>query len=107
MKTRGSLIPGFFRCSSMEKKNISPQEDYKIRCPRLGHQINFSYCRFENKGKPCFKALDCWHVHFDVVGFFKEKLSAEEWDKTFGAPPKPKLLSLVELIEQAKKNSGK
>lgn len=101
------MIPGFFRYPSMEKKIIPPQEDDEIRCPRLGHQISFSYCRSENKGKPCFKALDCWHVHFDVVGFFKAELSAEDWDKTFGAPPKPKLLSLVELIEQAKKNSRK
>ena len=37
----------------------------------------------------------------------KEKeLSPEEWEKVFAGPPKPKLLSLMELIEQAKNRAG-
>jgi len=87
----------------MKKQNTPPGDDYNIRCPRLGHQISFSYCRSENLGLPCFKTLDCWHDHFLVEEFLREKLTPEEWDKVFGSPPKPKMLSLVELIEQAKK----
>lgn len=87
----------------MELKKSPPAEGYNIRCPRLGHQIEFSYCRFENRGLPCFKVLDCWYTHFQVADFLKEELSSEEWDKTFNRPPMPKLTSLVELIEQAKK----
>ncbi len=90
----------------MERKKTPPDDEYTIRCPRLGHQISFSYCRSENRGLPCFKTLDCWYSHFQVEELLKKELSPEEWDKTFAAPPKPKLLSLVELIEQAKKRNS-
>jgi len=87
----------------MNKKNIPPGDENKIRCPRLGHQISFSYCRSENKGLPCFKSLDCWFEHFPVEAYLRRELKPEEWDNVFNRPPKPKMLSLVELIEEAKK----
>jgi len=51
---------------------------------------------------PCFKTLDCWFEHFLVEEYLREELKPEQWDQVFGRPPKPKMLSLVELIEQAK-----
>jgi len=86
------------------KKKTPPSDDYQIRCPRLGHQIYFSYCHIENQGSPCFKILDCWHTHFDVEGHLKTRLSKDEWEKVFTRQTKPKMLTLLELIEQAKKN---
>lgn len=87
----------------MRRENTPPEESYKIRCPRLGHQISFSYCRVENQGLPCFKTLDCWYDHFLVEEHLRTALTPEEWSKVFGKPTKTKLLSLVEMIEQAKK----
>ena len=87
----------------MKKKCYPPGKDYQIRCPRLGHQIDFSYCRSENQGLPCFKILDCWFQHFSVEEYLREELEAEEWNTVFGVQPKSKMLSLVELIEQAKR----
>ncbi len=82
----------------------NPQgEDYQIRCPRLGHQVSFSYCRIENSGLPCFKALDCWFRHFSVEEFLQKEISPDQWEKIFCRPPKNKMLSLVELIERAQK----
>ena len=86
----------------MKKPDAPPKDDQKIRCPRLGHQISFSYCRLENRGLPCFKILDCWQGHFQVEGYLKKELTAEQWEKAFSGAPKPKILSLVELIQQAK-----
>lgn len=86
----------------MKELDAPPKEDYRIRCPRLGHQISFSYCRAENRGLPCFKTLDCWCDHFPVEEYLKKDLTAEEWERAFSGPPKPKILSLVELIQQAK-----
>ena len=74
-----------------------------IRCPRLGHHIYFSYCRKENRGLPCFKTLDCWYEHFLVEDLLREQLTPEQWNSVFESPPKPKMLSLVEMIEEAKK----
>ena len=87
----------------MEKPTTPPEDEFEIRCPRLGHQIYFSYCRFENQGFPCFKILDCWYPHFKVEAFLQKELPPEEWDKLLEKKLKPKMLSLVEMIEQAKK----
>jgi hypothetical protein len=86
----------------MRRENEPPGDDYEIRCPRLGSQITFSYCRFENGGLPCFKILDCWFDHFLVEDYLRKGLKDEDWEKAFQKPKKPKLLSLVELIERAK-----
>ena len=88
----------------MKIKNSPPDDDYRIRCPRLGHQIPFSYCRKENQGLPCFKIIDCWYNHFPVEQYLKKDLTSDEWEKTFNRPPRNKIVSLLELIEQAKKS---
>ncbi len=78
------------------------KEQLTTRCPRLGQQIAFSYCRTENNGLPCSKALDCWHTRFPVEDLLRKELSPEEWKQAFESPPKPKVHSLLELIEKAK-----
>lgn len=86
----------------MRRVSEPPSEDEKIRCPRLGHQVPFSYCRSENKGLPCFKTLDCWYEQFLVEEFLQRELSPDQWETAFKRPKTTKLLSLVELIQQAK-----
>ncbi len=89
----------------MTQKNTPPDDTFQIRCPKLGHQIYFSYCRQENMGNPCFKTLNCWYIHFQVVDYLKKELTAEEWQDSFEKPPKPKMLSLVEILEQVQKKT--
>jgi hypothetical protein len=74
-----------------------------IRCRRLGNPVPFSYCRIENKGLPCSMIVDCWYDHFMIEDFLRQELAPEEWDRVFNQPRKPKVLTLVELIEEAKK----
>ena len=87
----------------MRRESKPPPEEDRIRCPRLGHQVPFSYCRSENKGLPCFKTLDCWYDYFLVEAFLQKELTPDQWEKTFKRPKTTKLLSLVELIQEAKK----
>ena len=87
----------------MKPKSKIPSDEFEIRCPRLGHNIYFSYCRSENGGLPCFKALDCWHPHFEVENCLRKELSEEQWQQTFMCPPKPKVLSLVEMVAKYSK----
>jgi hypothetical protein len=79
-----------------------PDDEFKIRCPKLGHEIVFSYCRSESGKLPCRKVLDCWHPYFEVESYFREILSEDQWKAVFETPPKPKMLTLLELIEQVK-----
>ena len=91
----------------MEETVTPPDDNFEIRCRKLGHQIRFSYCRRENNGLPCFKTLDCWYPFFPVEEFLRQQLSPEEFAEAFDKPQKPKVLSLVELIEQAQKKTSK
>ena len=54
-------------------------------------------------GLPCFKTLDCWYIHFQVVEHLQQELSATEWQDAFQKPSTPKMVSLAELIEKAQK----
>jgi hypothetical protein len=77
------------------------------RCPRLGGPVSFGYCR-EPAGEslPCWKILECWWEVFDVSAYLREQLSEEDFDRLISAKPKPKVASLLELIEKAKQNVG-
>ena len=90
----------------MEETIAPPDDGFQIRCPRLGHQIFFSYCRQENMGIPCRRILDCWYTYFPVVEFLEQELSPEEWQSAFGRPVKPKMTSLVEILEKVLKDKG-
>jgi hypothetical protein len=87
----------------MIDKAVPPDKNSQIRCPKLGHQIYFTYCYQENFGKPCAKILDCWHCYFDVVSYLQEQMSPAEWKEAFVKPVQPKMASLVELITEAQK----
>ena len=90
----------------MKRTKKPPADDFQIRCPKLGHQIYFSYCRGENKGIPCFKTLDCWFTHFLVEDLLREELSPEEWKQAFEVRPKIKMVSILEMVDQAKKRQN-
>jgi hypothetical protein len=80
---------------------------FERRCPRLGSDVSFEYCTTSGDEKlPCFKVFDCWWEYFDVVAYLREKLPEEQFDRLVKSKPKPKVLSLVDLIEQAKKRIG-
>jgi hypothetical protein len=86
---------------------VSEQHDYKtMRCPRVGGEVTFRFCRFENNMLPCRFIVGCWQGRIDIEAFLDKQFSEEELDKIF-TPPKPKMESLVDLMEKAKKTSQK
>jgi hypothetical protein len=87
----------------MRRESIPPSEDFGTLCPLLGHLVPFSYCRHENQGVPCQSILDCWQQYFLVEDYLRKELKNEEWERFLRAYPKPKIVSLVEKIEEAKK----
>ena len=91
----------------MTDDNQNQVDEYSIRCPRLGHDITFHYCRSENNGLPCFKTLDCWFQYFPVEEYLREMISQEEFKKVFERKGRTKVQSLLELIEEARKRAEK
>jgi len=73
----------------------------------LGNPVPFEYCEVcSDNQHPCFKILDCWWEHFDVVQYLKNRLPQDQFNRLMTATPKPKVTSLLELIEQAKKRNA-
>jgi hypothetical protein len=75
----------------------------EIRCPRLGGEVSFAYCRKEGKDLPCPRIITCWQTHIPVEAFLREILTQKEWDLCFNRSPKDRMTTLIELIEAAKK----
>lgn len=75
------------------------------RCPMLGHEVPFSYCRQPAQEVPCRKIHDCWWETFDIKAFIENHYS-KDIQTAILAPPKPKVLSLLEIIEQASRRSA-
>jgi len=83
------------------------QHDWRRRrCPLLGHEITFAYCRSTDSGVPCRRILDCWWEQFDVEEFLRLHHGEEELRRILSPSP-DKLTSIIDLIEKAKKASRK
>ena len=77
-------------------------ERLERRCPRLGGDVAFGYCKVCGEGEtPCFKVFDCWWERFDVVAHMQACLSPDAFDALSARRPQPKMTSLVDLIRQA------
>jgi len=81
----------------------SPYDDKEIRCPRLGGEVRFSYCRREGGDMPCPRTVICWQAFFPVEAHLKDTLTAETWERFVHQQPKDKVTTLIDLIEAAKK----
>ncbi|MFC1848952.1 hypothetical protein ACFL27_01975 [candidate division CSSED10-310 bacterium] len=75
-------------------------DEEMIRCPKLGGEVTFRYCRLEKNRLPCGWIIGCWQDRMDIKRFISENYTTEEQASIF-APPKPKILTLLEIIKQA------
>jgi hypothetical protein len=82
-------------------EGIDQHDQRQLYCRRLGHHLGFGYCRTASDGRPCGLILDCWFETFDVASFMEEQYSREEIAAAT-APPRAKMVTLVELIEKAR-----
>jgi hypothetical protein len=86
------------------KKNILLDYDaLEAYCRLLGHYVNFAYCRSLQNGLACGRVLDCWFDKIPIKDYIEENYSEDEIKLIF-APSKPKIASLLDLIEKVKKN---
>jgi len=85
---------------------IEQYDDVEGYCKMLGHFLTFKYCRSVNKDLPCSKTLDCWFQNFPVQEFISTNYTADEQKKII-EPPKAKIQSLTEILEQAQKRLRK
>lgn len=74
-----------------------------LRCPRLGGEITFGYCRREQGELPCRMLLRCWEGLIPVEEHLREYLTLEEWERCFNTPPQDKMTTLLEIADAVRK----
>jgi hypothetical protein len=86
--------------------DITANDHRSRRCPMLGHDIRFAYCRQPGRDLPCGRIGDCWWEMFDVESFIRANYTDEQVRQILSAT-RPKILSLIELIQQARQAGDK
>ncbi len=74
----------------------------QCRCPRLGHEVAFFYCRQESGVMPCRRVMACWGGLIPVEAYLRAEMSPEQWDLFCRQEPQDKLSSLVDLVRKAR-----
>ncbi len=74
----------------------------EVRCPRMGHQINFGYCRTMNQGLPCARALTCFYYSFPVEAYFRRVLKEETFARIFLSEGPGRYESFLQTLSEAK-----
>jgi hypothetical protein len=77
----------------------------EIRCPRLGGQVTFAYCRVEGCELPCMRIAICWQSCLPIAEYLRNSLAPDQLERFAEKKPKDRIVTLVELIEAAKKES--
>lgn len=74
-----------------------------IRCPSLGGEVPFQYCRTVNEDLPCRRIIICWEFRIEIGKFLNEHYSIDEIQRALAPPARTRVETLLELIEKAKK----
>lgn len=81
-----------------------------LRCPSLGGEVPFIYCRKVNHGGPCRRLSVCWEERFDVLVYIQKFYSQEEIDRYFvqtGPGRLGQILGQLERVGEMKKEENK
>ena len=79
----------------------------KIYCRKLGHDVNFGYCRKESITDPCSRIVRCWIEQMDITNYLEQKYGAAFVDDFTGRESKDKITSIIEILEKEKKRTQK
>ncbi|MBF0450392.1 MAG: hypothetical protein HQK75_06800 [Candidatus Magnetomorum sp.] len=83
---------------------INQHDALTQRCRRLGSDVSFDYCRrHAEQNHVCGSIIQCWWEHFDIISFLKEHLPEDQLEALQQPKHKPKITSLMEIIEEAQR----
>ena len=74
-----------------------------IRCPQLGGEVPFRYCRTVNEDLPCRRIMVCWEFRIDISKYLGEHYSMDQIQRALAPPNQTRIETILELIEKAKK----
>ncbi len=82
---------------------IEEHDSFNIRCPQLGGEVPFRYCRTFNEDLPCRRIIVCWEFRMEIARFLSEHYSIDQVERALSPPTRTRIETILELIEEAKK----
>jgi hypothetical protein len=79
----------------------------EVRCPQLGGEVTFGYCRTVADGLPCHKALVCFEYQFPVEVFFRKLLKEETFHRIFIEPQPGRMEKFLKVVDTATRKRDK
>ena len=73
-------------------------DNVEVRCPELGGEVTFGYCRTLRDGMPCARALVCFELKFPVAEYFRRVLKEDTFREVFSAESGRKTDRMQRLI---------
>jgi hypothetical protein len=88
----------------MDDMAIDKYDNEEIYCRKLGHHLQFNYCRQEQQQSPCAAVIRCWQSRIPVDDFLSSSFSPDEI-AYLDEPPVSKVESLMDIILKAQKSA--
>jgi len=82
---------------------LDEHDERSRRCPRLGHEVSFHYCRTQEGDKLCPRILDCWWEMFDVRAFLEENLGPDDVQRLEQRKRTDKRISILQILQDAQR----
>jgi len=92
--------------SSITAENTPGIERYDYKesyCRKLGHTLQFKYCRNAQQGIPCAKIMDCWIGQLPVRQFIMNHYQGQ-MEEIF-RPPAAKISSILDIVDRVKRQN--
>lgn len=77
-------------------------EARQIRCPRLGGEVTFAYCRQEGGDLPCHRIAACWQGILPVESLLKPGPGTDGREGRSGSAPADRLSLVLAAAHRAK-----
>ena len=79
---------------------LEAHDHLALRCPRLGGEVNFGYCR--QAGAPfCVSLIACWAVRLDIGQFLADHYTAQEIQSGLRRPDQTRIQRIVGIARDA------
>lgn len=73
------------------------------RCPPLGGEVPFLYCRTVNMKLPCKRIEQCWSLKFEVSEWLEKNFTPEQLEKTFSSDEHSRIQKILKIAYEALK----
>jgi len=82
---------------------IEEHDGLIVRCPSLGGEVPFRYCRTLQGDLPGPRMTVCWEFRMEISRFLSEHYSADQIRRAWPLPTRTRLKTILDLIEAAEK----